>query len=1492
MSVELFSGRGRRNDLLFTPRSLRSRNSLDSNGPEPDDFLCPPASSPFPLSPLSTSTSSTATLIPTSDTASSLDSSTSSSSSIYPLSSPDYSPALSPSSTSNSVAAVAAVDSTVALAAPGTYSAPVPSPPRLPLQEPDLARLSLKSISRGANRHFAPRTSSLSTLPTIATISTTIVAGSIERRAQSLASNNHLVPPSAASSTPTWSGIPLSSPTYSASNKHAPTLSLVTTRPIKRKPLATSNNTDAVVLPSVQRVPSLPPAHAKTPSASECADNNHFLDEYELDDSETSFDREQNIRDDPYTTNNDSEPDVSIDDFLPTPQQRFTRSGSADSPTLYEFPTTAAFPSTLTPLALISASNQSHSPSLFGEEADQDSAFSLLYVDSAFVAVGTSTQNDRQIDSAAPQIRSVSASAPHRQDVVSVLYSDFPVLSKRPGYDSENSIDQEQALTVKPDEASVKASDEPIESEEPEEFEISSIEAPYGTIVQEDELMTQRNSTMSLFTRKTSPPHLSLSTANNNNSTTPNNINEEDAQSSEAPNNRNSLYSIYDDEELQDKNIPIGLPTISTSTVHNNNTNTGSQTPHNKTTTSTSDADSPGTLRPNNKSPNSFKLGNFFGWPSASPSTTEFSDQGFSPLPSPSSLQAPPSTTFTHASTLSTPGTNISSPRQDDISSFGGISKNRNLLGIISPPTRSNTLSDESASNSYYEDYLQTPPIASPETRAASSTSPSSTYSQIDEMEDELKAISAELAGSIRREMDLEDLVDRLQTEINNPQPPSKRTSDYFSDSGAVSSKFGEYDAAREEVAQIQRRAEQEKAQIRLELTEKLTDERSRRRLLDQQIKELSERASGLDLDVRNNSDASDRVKQLEGTCEDLRRRLSEERSVKENFEDLLTAMKTELQNASNERDNLRDEVVPQLRARVEGLESEASEHARQIYETTKMQQELQTLKSENSNLRSASALGVENGNNPPALSRSKTIKGQPSGPPSATATVATTNESREALAERLKDVEAQRDALHSALKSLLERQEVQKRENEKHIRVFEVERQRLLTVTPTKAGYERSVANLRDEVGVLRHRAEEALEQKWQVEKGLSGLKMDLDRAEEEIAGLRSLLQQRDILLPSSGSSRSVSNTSSVYDTDGTGATSLSSHSLPVTSASLETAYKNLQKSYADALNRIRSLENSSSTIPGSTILADEKTALALERLERSLNSAMAERDAARDEVATHTYRLADFASSEKTMLEGERSLAEQLDLSARRVEELAQQVRTQLETNIKLRDRLAHMIGRGEADQQTHKNRITSLELRLRSLEEQLIASQTAAEDRVTRHEEQIATLKEAHSTQLQRLRDASGGVRAATPPNGTNGTAPRMLSSSQFGGLGSLGGISGAIRSPTSPMVSVNGKAVPTATSTGNASSAASVAEQQAQVATLKARVSELEMALANADTEMQEVVGRMNMAQIEVMQLQEELEAAGRETRRLQRTVETEKVKGFEERFKMLNWTTAA
>lgn len=712
-------------------------------------------------------------------------------------------------------------------------------------------------------------------------------------------------------------------------------------------------------------------------------------------------------------------------------------------------------------------------------------------------------------------------------------------------------------------------------------------------------------------------------------------------------------------------------------------------------------------------------------------------------------------------------------------------------------------------------------------------------------MEDELKAISAELASSIRREMDLEDLAERLQAEISNPQAPGKRTSDYFSDSGYSTAKYSEFDQSKEEIAQIQRRAEQEKAQLRLELTNKLQEERGRRNALDQQIKELAEKASQADAAQMTSKDADARVKELEKTCEDLRRRLSEEKQVKDNFEDLLSALKGELQNASLERDNLRDEVVPQLRSRVEGLEAQQTENEKLAYETTKMQQELQALKETKAKheslarLRSSSITGQSfKLGRPPStihsagLSRSNTVKGGQV-------------ESRDALAERLKDVEAQRDALHTALKNLLDRQDFQNRENEKKIRHLETERDRLLSSSPRQAGFEKEVSNLREEVNVLRRRAEEAIEQKWQVEKGLIGLKSDLDRAEEEIASLRALLKEKDILIPDSFSRYSSSSA-----TGNVG--------VVATSSSLEKAYKDLQKSYQEALDRVKNMVTG-----GTSASQDERTRLAMQRLEQSLSSAFLERDDARLEAAALQDQMDRLQESEKAHLASEGDLADQLRDSANRVEELTQQVRAQLAFNANLRSRLSDTIARGEATQQANKNRLATMQNRMRTLEDQIIAAQTAAEERVNRHEDELASLREANNGNLHRHRDTSGALRS-----------PRMFPP----------------KSPASPLLSPNSGKFPRMLSSHSRkssrvrpSSAEGREEDEKQVDTLKERIAELEKALVSADFEMQEVVSRMNTAQIEVMTLQEERETAARETRQLQKQLETEKMKAFQERF---------
>ncbi|KAK2487134.1 hypothetical protein H9L39_01061 [Fusarium oxysporum f. sp. albedinis] len=736
------------------------------------------------------------------------------------------------------------------------------------------------------------------------------------------------------------------------------------------------------------------------------------------------------------------------------------------------------------------------------------------------------------------------------------------------------------------------------------------------------------------------------------------------------------------------------------------------------------------------------------------------------------------------------------------------------------------------------------------------STSP--TYAQIDEMEDELKAISAELASSIRREMDLEDLVDRLQEQVNNPQAPGKRSSDYYSDSGYSSAKMSEAEPSREELEKIQRRAEQEKASIRLELTNKLQDERGKRKALDHQIKELAEKASQIDLAQLNSQDASGRLKDLETTCGDLRRRLSEERVVKNNFEDLINAIRGELHEATSERDNLRDEVVPQLRARVEGLEIEAAEYSNLTYESSKMQQELHMLRKEYDNLRGSSRSGsptpsmnrmsrAMSGGFGGGLARSNSVatgsfRGQrPSGLSRSNSVKNLQNESREALSERLKDVEAQRDALHKALKNLLDRQEFQNRENEKKIRMLQNERERLLSASPRKAGFEREISNLRTEINVLRRRAEDALEQKWQVESGLGGLKMDLDKAEEEISLLRNLLKEKDILIPESFARSSGSSNAS---------SSFGNLSTPVTSESLAKAYNELKAAYAESLERIKQLEHET--------VGDEKTQLAVERLERTLSIAVSERDAAQHEIENLKNQYDTMSEYEVKTIESERALADELNDSARRVGELATQVQQQLAANAQLRERLSNAVVRGDNDRKANSDRIADLQVRLKSMEEQLIAAQSASEDRVNRHEEEIAAIREAHNAQLQRMSNNTG-LSGPRSPNFQANRKPSLLSplSPRF---------PGSLRSPRLPEKSF---------------------EDAAQMEVLRNRIAELEKALEDAEQEMQDVVARMSTAQIEVLNLQDEREAAVRETRRLQKLLEQEQMKSFEDRFKTLS-----
>lgn len=598
--------------------------------------------------------------------------------------------------------------------------------------------------------------------------------------------------------------------------------------------------------------------------------------------------------------------------------------------------------------------------------------------------------------------------------------------------------------------------------------------------------------------------------------------------------------------------------------------------------------------------------------------------------------------------------------------------------------------------------------------------------------------------------------------------------------------------------------------------------------------------------------DANGRVRDLEATCEDLRRRLAEERQVKENFEDLLTALKSDLETSHNERDNLRDEIVPGLRARVEGLEAQAAEHEQLFYEQSKMQQELQNLKNENLTLINAQRLQLEmqqqmkkfdsiaeeggpgaNASRSSGLFRSNsvaqstTISRNRTRSLSRSASVKTV-ESRDALAERVKDVELQRDALHQALKNLLERQEHQNRESQKKIRQLELERDRAMSNSPRRIGYDKEVASLREEITSLRRRADDAIEQKWQCEKGLSGLKMDLDRAEQEIGSLRNLLREHDILIPISSRERTTADT--------------------VSSESLERAYKDLREAYGESLARVKNLRSSGSR--------DEATEQAMKELEQSLAGAISERKFAQQEADALREESNSLREGEKFHMGNEAALAEELRDSAKRVEGLAVQVRQQISTNSTLRQRLSEKIERGEKEQKMNADKIMFMQSKLKSLEDQLLAAQQTTEDKVARHEEEIRNLRQNHNIQLQRMKD---GIRSS-------------MRSSRYS------------KSPVSPIFSNSARA-PRIISTS--SGKAMTVSEDSKMEFLKQKVVELEAALAEADDAMEEVVGRMNIAQIEVMELQNEREEAVRETKRLQLQIETEKTKAAGDRFASLS-----
>ena len=262
---------------------------------------------------------------------------------------------------------------------------------------------------------------------------------------------------------------------------------------------------------------------------------------------------------------------------------------------------------------------------------------------------------------------------------------------------------------------------------------------------------------------------------------------------------------------------------------------------------------------------------------------------------------------------------------------------------------------------------------------------------------------------------------------------------------------------------------------------------------------------------------------------------------------------------------------------------------------------------------------------------------------------------------------------------------------------------------------------------------------------------------------------------------------------------------------ASLDKAYKELRTTHALSIASIMALGAEDSQ--GMSTTEAEKT---LELLKKSISDAEAERDMAQKQAAQYREEARKLQKSELDHLNKEQSLASELYASAQRMDELASQVQTQLESNSTLRQRLAEAIGRGEREQQSSATRIAHMQGKLRQLEDKLMAAQQHSEDAVASHEEEVRQLLDAHNAQLKRVK--AGSLSPSVP------SSPSLA-----------------------PLVNLK---------SARASRIGMTMAEASRTGFLENKVRELERALGDADKEMEEVVQRMNSAQIEVAELQSE------------------------------------
>ncbi|KAI5304266.1 hypothetical protein KEM56_006680 [Ascosphaera pollenicola] len=256
------------------------------------------------------------------------------------------------------------------------------------------------------------------------------------------------------------------------------------------------------------------------------------------------------------------------------------------------------------------------------------------------------------------------------------------------------------------------------------------------------------------------------------------------------------------------------------------------------------------------------------------------------------------------------------------------------------------------------------------------------------------------------------------------------------------------------------------------------------------------------------------------------------------------------------------------------------------------------------------------------------------------------------------------------------------------------------------------------------------------------------------------------------------------------------------------------------------------------------------LRSLEKSLETAQEERDTLRKWLQGHGIGSSTCMREDDLLddRDGTNSMMD-ADREARRANEaLIEQISEQLRTNEEVRAGLSEAITQNEEQRRNLDTQISDVNSKLKLLERAIDQAAQRSEEEWTdsTYEEHKQLLRQSHNEKLKR-RSARGRVSTFSRDEG------RRCSSDTYKSEGSR---LLALLSPLSPSRDRFSDFL--APGPGS----------DVENAQLQARVRELENALREADLEMKTVVNRMNMAQIEVVELQADREHALRQLRKYQ------------------------